>query len=168
MKTREDDIAKKWGPLKSQPDEQLKKIARDLYNGLIYTSQHCKPHEINQRFMVTIFMGPRAPSKPKYPNVGGNKEDDRDNVLYDVLQRDADKAKYEEEKKWHFVAMKYYEKEFLPSLGLIYEYLDRRGPLSLNGGPIFDSARFLNIEDTNKVFEYYETYKKIRKEADNF
>lgn len=37
MNQRELEIREKWGPIKSQSDDSLKQIAKDLYNGLIYT-----------------------------------------------------------------------------------------------------------------------------------
>ena len=40
--------------------------------------------------------------------------------------------------------------------------------MALNGGPMFTSLRLLNIEDTNKMFSYYETYKELREKVDNF
>jgi len=53
---------------------------------------------------------------------------------------------------------------------MIYEYWDsgQTSPMSVNGKPVFFSARFLNHEDTTKMFEYYEQYKSIRELADNF
>ena len=42
------------------------------------------------------------------------------------------------------------------------------GPMAVNGKPTFFSGRFLNIEDTKKMFDYYNQYKEIREKADNF
>lgn len=168
MDQRELEIKEKWAPIKSQTDEDLKGIAKDLYNGLIYTDRHCSQHDLMSRFMVLMFMGPQAPSKPKYPSEDKDLQGSRDNVIYDIVQRDADQAKYEEDLKWLEVEEKYYKEQRLPSIGLIYEYLSQAGPMSMNGGPMFMSLRMLNREDTKKMFEYYETYKEIREKADNF
>jgi hypothetical protein len=53
---------------------------------------------------------------------------------------------------------------------MVYEYFDsgQTSPMSVNGKPVFFSARFLNQDDTKKMFEYYEQYKSIREQADNF
>lgn len=47
----EEKYSKKWNS-KSQSDEELKKIAMDLYNGLIYTDRQCKTHE---NYWISIF-----------------------------------------------------------------------------------------------------------------
>lgn len=40
MESRELEIKEKWSPIKSQSDDNIKQIAKDLYNGLIYTDRH--------------------------------------------------------------------------------------------------------------------------------
>lgn len=40
--------------------------------------------------------------------------------------------------------------------------------VSYDGGPIFTSLKLLNKEDSENVFYYYEKYKKLREEVDNF
>lgn len=167
MEPRELEIKEKWGPVKSQSDEDLKKIAKDLYNGLIFCDRQC-PNDIMSVFMALLFMGPRQPESPKHPNDPNSVQNNRDNALYDVLQRDADQAKYEEDMKWYKVECKYYEEVKLKSIGLVYEYLSAAGPMSVNGKPIFFSLRLLNHDDTKKMFEYYNQYKEIREKADNF
>lgn len=39
---------------------------------------------------------------------------------------------------------------------LIYEYMDKAGPRSINGYPQFFSMRWLNAEDSKKVWGYFE------------
>lgn len=168
METRELEIQEKWGPIKSQSDDNIKQIAKDLYNGLIYTDRHCQGHEIMSRFMPLMFMGPQPPVRPSYPNDNNSVENQRDNAIYDLIQRDSDQKKYEEDYKWYEVEKKYYKENYLTSIGLIYEFLSEAGPMALNGGPMFTSLRLLNIEDTNKMFSYYETYKELREKVDNF
>lgn len=36
---------------------------------------------------------------------------------------------------------------------LIYEYVDKAGPMSINGYPSFFSYRFLSSEETDKLFD---------------
>jgi|ERR1035437_5923771 hypothetical protein len=166
MSTKEDSS---WGTtVKSQPDEDLKQIAKDLYNGLIYCDRQCKPHEISQRFMVLLFMGPQSPTAPKYPSEDKDLQGKRDNVLYDLVEREADQKKYEEDVELYKIEKKNYQEKYLPSIGFIYEFLSASGPMGLNGGPVFMSARFLNKDDSTKMFGYYEQYKEIREKADNF
>ena len=91
-----------------------------------------------------------------------------DTEIYDIVQRDADQKKYEEDLVWHEVECKYYKENYLSSIGLIYEYIDKAGPRSINGLPNFFSMRLLNKEDALKVDGYYIKYKEIRETADNF
>jgi hypothetical protein len=157
MEARELEIKEKWVAVKSQPDEYLKKIAKDLYNGLIFCDHQC-PNDIMRVFIALHFIGPRKPESPKHSNDPNSVENKRDNALYDALQRDADQEKYEEDMKWYKIECKYYEEVKLKSIGLIYEYLSAALPISVNGKPIFFSLRLLNHDDTKKMFEYYNQY----------
>lgn len=168
MHPREIEIKNKWSALPSKSDEDLKRIAKDIYNGLIFTDRHCGNSDVSMVFMVLMFMGPKSPEKPKHPNDPTSLENSRDNAIYDVIQRDADQAKWEEDMKWYHKECEYYEKEQLNSIGLVYEYLSEAGPMAVNGKPTFFSLRLLNKVDTEKMFEYYEQYKSIRETADNF
>jgi len=94
MKTKELEIQEKWGPIKSKSDDDIKKIAKDLYNGLIYTDRHCREHEIMSRFIPLMFTGPQPPVRPSYPNDNKSVENKRDNVIYDLIQRDSDQKEY--------------------------------------------------------------------------
>lgn len=167
MESKELEIKEKWGPIHSKSDEDLKKIAKDLYNGLVYTDRHCG-HDVMSVFMVLLFMGPQPPKSPQYPNIESSVENDRDNALYDVLQRDVDQAKYEEDMKLYEKEYEYYQEHQVKSIGLVYEYLSAAGPMSVNGKPTFFSLRLLNKVDTEKMFEYYNQYKEIREKSDNF
>lgn len=162
-----DKIKNKW-VIPSHSDDDLKQIAKDIFNGKIYTDRHCNSNEITQRFMVLLFMGPKKPEKPKHPNIPGTIENDRDNAIYDLIQLDKDIITYKENIKLYNIEKKVYQDEYLPSIGLIYEYMDQAGNLSFNGGPMFMSLRLLNKADTEKMFGYYEQYKELRKNVDNF
>ncbi len=39
--------------------------------------------------------------------------------------------------------------------GMIYEYMEKAGPRSVNGNPMFLSFRMISISDTKKVLERY-------------
>ena len=39
------------------------------------------------------------------------------------------------------------------SIGMVYEYMSKAMPRSINGMPMFTSIHFLNIEDTDYVFQ---------------
>jgi hypothetical protein len=43
--------------------------------------------------------------------------------------------------------------------GMIYEYIDKAGPMGVNGMPMFTSFRVVSMEDTKKIFEYYNKIK---------
>lgn len=169
MKKIIEEIENKW-ILPNATDDELKQIAKDLYNNKIFCDRHLSQNDrIESHFMVLIFMGPKKPEPPKYPSDNSNLQGSRDNKLYDLVQREEDQKKYEEELAQYPIEMGQYN-EYLKSIGLVYEYLDsgQTSPTSVNGKPVFLSCRFLNLDDTNKMFEYFEQYKSIREKADNF
>lgn len=49
-------------------------------------------------------------------------------------------------------------------VNFMYEYLDNAGPMSVNGYPIFMTVRFLLAHETEKMFNYYEEFKKLTKD----
>jgi hypothetical protein len=49
--------------------------------------------------------------------------------------------------------------ESMLDIGLVYEYLDKAGPRSVNGFPIFHSCAVLLTDDAKKMWEYYEKYR---------
>lgn len=85
--------------------------------------------------MTLMFMGPQPPTAPHHPNSKESVENNRDNAIYDIIQRDNDQKEYEENLKWYEIEMKYYKEEQLESIGLIYEYRDKA--LAMNGVPMF-------------------------------
>lgn len=90
-------------------DEDIKKLADDMYRGLIFTDRHIQnPNDISSVFMPLALLG---------------------------------KEQIEELK--------------VKDPGMIYEYIDQAGPMSINGMPIFCSFRFLSQEDAKKVIEKY-------------
>lgn len=54
--------------------------------------------------------------------------------------------------------------EELDNIGMLYEYMGEAGPMGVNGKPIFMSVRILSKPDTEKMFEFYEEYKKVKEE----
>lgn len=45
-------------------------------------------------------------------------------------------------------------KEYIESIGLVYEYYSKAGPTCINGYPTFFSCALLNKEDAAKLFDY--------------
>lgn len=130
----------KW-KIKTFTDDELKTIAKDIYNGDIFTDRHCSDENISLIFMPLIFINSRGDS------------DKRDSKIYDIVERE--------------IEDKYFN-EYVSNIGLVYEYLSKRGPVAINGNPIFYSCSFLSKYDTTKMFEYYDKYKELRESIDNF
>lgn len=55
-----------------------------------------------------------------------------------------------------------YSKKEISKLGMIYEYLEKAGPRSINGFPIFFSCQLLGRDETTKVFKYFDEYKQLK------
>src|SRR3989344_8705422 len=90
-------------------DEEIKKLADDIYKGLVFTDRHIKnPGDISRVFMPLVLL----------------KEEQIEEL----------KAE---------------------SPGMIYEYTDKAGPMSIDGMPMFCSFGFLSQEDAKKVNEKY-------------
>lgn len=90
-------------------DEEIKKLADDIYKGIVFTDRHIQnPGDISGVFMLL--------------------------ALLSEEQIEAFKAN-------------------MP--GMIYEYMDKAGPMAINGMPMFLSLRFLSQEDAKKVDEKY-------------
>lgn len=49
--------------------------------------------------------------------------------------------------------------------GMIFEYLDKAGPHSINGMPVFFSCQMLSLEDAKAVLEFYNKLKDAEKAA---
>jgi hypothetical protein len=61
------------------------------------------------------------------------------------------------------MALIFCKKEDIPEdIGAIYEYMDRAGPRSINGMPMFTSCKFLTQAEYKEVCEYIQEIKKIR------
>jgi len=133
-----------WNP---QTDDQLKKIAKDLYNNLIFTDRHCQEHSLSLVFIPLMFMAPSAPS------LSDDKVKNRDSIIYKLLEED--------------IEQKYYKK-FIENIGMVYEYISESGPRSINGNPIFYSFRLLSKIDCDKMLDFYDQYKELRELTDNF
>jgi len=164
----EQDWINKW-TINSSTEDELKKIAKDLYNGIIYTDRHCRSSsDVNSCFMCLMFIGPDVPKSPSYPSENSTLSGKRDNVIYDIVDREIEQKKYDNDIILYNQEYKIFKKVFLGNIGLIYEYLDQAGPTSVNGMPTFFSLKYLNISDAEKMFVFYEKYKEIREVSDNF
>lgn len=95
-------------------EEEIKKLADDIYRGFVFTDRHVRnPDDILRVFMPLVL--------------------------------------FKEEQIEEFKAN-------IP--GMIYEYMDKAGPMSIDGMPMFCSFRFLSKEDAKKVDEKYLQIKK--------
>ena len=156
--------------LTNKTKDELKQIAKDLYNNKIFCDRHLSKNDsVESHFMALVFMGPKRPELPQYPSDDSNLQGSRDNKLYDLVQRELDQKKYEEDLIQYPFEVDHFN-EYLEKIGLVYEYWDsgQTSPMSVNGKPVFFSCRFLSHEDTKEMFEYFEQYKSIREQADNF
>ncbi len=96
-------------------DEEVKKLADDMYRGLVFTDRHIQnPDDISRVFMPLALL----------------KQEQIEELKVD-------------------------------SPGLIYEYMDKAGHMSINGMPMFWSFRFLSQEDAKKVIEKYLQIKEV-------
>lgn len=96
-------------------DEEIKKLAEDMYKGLVFTDRNIQPNEeVQTVFMPLALMG---------------KE------LIDELRKNPP--------------------------GMIYEYMDQAGPMSINGMPMFLSFKMVSIDDAKKVFDLYHKIKEV-------
>jgi hypothetical protein len=149
----------KYQPVPKQTDEFIKQLAKDIYNGKVFTAfmipENQRAEMIKMVFMPLLFMGPQHPH-----NTDVNTAKLRDNKIWEILEQDQE--------------IEDYNTKFISSIGMVYEYYaDEHGslntfPRGLNGFPMFHSCRMLNLEDTEKLRGFYEQYSKIREQADNF
>lgn len=94
---------------KPMTDEDIKKLADDIYKGLVFTDRHIQnPDDVPRVFIPLVLL---------------KKEQ--------------------------------IEELNVRSIGMIYEYIDKAGPMSINGMPMFLSLRMLSQEDAKKVNEKY-------------
>jgi hypothetical protein len=108
-------------------DKELKQIAIDIHAGRIWTDRHCQnPDDITRVFMPLIF-------------ALADVEKTEDKV--EQLKRKVEKSK---------------NRKLLEEAGMIFEYIDKAGPMAINGMPMFLSFHILNKEETVKVCKYYE------------
>lgn len=61
-------------------------------------------------------------------------------------------------------ALKGFGKEELEDIGMIYEYIGKAMPRSINGYPIFSSMRILKKQDLKIMMEHFEAYKKLKEQ----
>ena len=86
MENFNQNIENKW-ILPSKTEEELKQIAKDLYNNKIFCDRHLSQYDrVESHFMVLLFMGPKqpeaptpAPSTPATPSEPENKKYDFNN-----------------------------------------------------------------------------------------
>ncbi len=154
----------KWGALPTtktdeelpttKTDEELKQLVKDIDKGIVYTDRHVPKHtNINSIFMILMFMG------------GSDKKlsDTRENKIYNILLEQEREQYYKSIGKTHEETMT----EFYNSIGMIYEYMSEASPTAVNGQPCFFSCKFLNKEETEKFYVFYDKYVKLKEEMEN-
>ncbi len=52
--------------------------------------------------------------------------------------------------------------EQMQDVSLIYEYIDKAGPRSVNGYPAFMSMQALRHEEAERMWKFYESYKTMK------
>ncbi len=161
------DFSNKW-KIESRTDEELKKIVIDIYDNKIFTDRHCESHMIKNIFMPFLFMSPKEPESPSYPYSKSGVKEIRGNRLFDILHREELVKKHKEDMELYELEVKYYREHYITDIGMIYEYLDKSSPTSINGYPIFMSFHLLNRKDSEKISEYYRKYSELRDGVDNF
>lgn len=159
----------KWKHI-SQSDEDLKKVAKCLYNNEIFSNLHLREYDsIESHFMCMILMSPKEPQAPQAKS-GENQSlvDRRDNKIYDLIQLQKDQEQYEKDMVDYPFELEDYD-VWCKDTGFIYEYYSAgQSPMAINGKPVFFSMRIMCKEDTKKMLEFYDQYKEIRENADNF
>jgi len=129
-------------------DDELKTIAKDLYNQKIFSSANIPPHSkhlLNSIFMVMMFISPKIDWK----------DDSRMNKLIHIFL-----SHLEED------YTKRYD-EYINDIGFLYESMDKAAPRGINGFPMFFSCGILNKKDTERMFVFYEKYKELQENLEN-
>jgi hypothetical protein len=136
---------------KYQPrkDDELKEIAKCLYHGTIFSDRHLKYY--NQYLIPNIFM-PLALGA--FPDITWDMET-REGKIINLILYDLE-PEYNKRRD-----------EYKKNIGFIYEYIDKAGPRGINGFPIFMSFNILSIDDTDRMFKYYEKYKEIQEKIND-
>jgi len=132
---------------KEMTNEELKKLVRDVYDGITFTSLQCGDHVLSV-FMPVIFFG-AAPSSPK------TSKDNQVNRR-NKLQYIEDCLTYEKETPAR--------EKFIGNIGMLYEDMSKTGPTSINGYPVFFSCKIVSKEDGAKFIEMYNKYIEMREE----
>jgi len=98
---------------KPMTDDEIRKLAEDMYKGLIFTDRHLE----NQKELPMVFM----------PLALMDKE-----LIGELIKNPP---------------------------GMIYEYLDKAGPMAINGMPMFLSLKMTSVDDAKKVSDHYHKIK---------
>jgi len=136
--------------VKSKTDEELKSLVRDLDSGIIYTDIHAQQNNANimSVFMILMFL------KDSGKKTGDTRQDKIYNILLESQRTEYFKSigKTEDE---------VYD-EYVKSIGMIYEYMDKASPMGINGQPCFMSCQFLSKEDANRMWVFYGKYQEYK------
>ena len=123
-------------------DDELKQIAKDIYHNLIFTDRHINEYDkglVTSIFMPFIFMG----------HINWPTDNTRESKIIRILLED----KEPEYKKRH--------NNYVNNVGLLFEYMDKGLSRSINGYPMFFSVSVMSIEQTERMFDFYNKYKQL-------
>ncbi len=171
METQKDDISNeeiksykneikvefnKWIPLvRKYSDDFLRKLVKDIDDGIVYTDKHAVQANIDiaSVFMILAFLFNNDEKKK-----GDTESEKRKAKIYNIL--------LEQEKTEYFKSIGITEEKaksnFIESIGMIYEYTDKSNAVSINGQPCFFSCNFLSKEDSVRFWELYKEYINIK------
>ena len=124
-------------------DDELKEIAKALYNNKIFSNLHMDNQNsmtIGMVFMPLFMMGSIS-----WPN-----DESRESKVIRLLLEDKEAGYKKRYQKW------------LSEVGFIFEYYDESMPRSINGMPIFASCRFLSKTDAQRMMDFYNKYKELQ------
>jgi len=136
---------------KELTNDELKQLVRDVYDQKIFTSLQCDSSNMSMIFMPSMFMG----VGPIEPSLVENNQINRKNKLQYI----EDKLIHEKETPER--------EEYMKNIGMVYEYMDKAGPRSVNGYPCFMSMQIVSYDDAQRFVEKYNSYVKKRKEFED-
>jgi hypothetical protein len=140
-----DDSFSKWIH-HTYSDVELKQIAKDIYADKIFTNRHLAAHESG--LVMSVFMPLMWLLNTSNPICAKDRLSKIDAVLVENAREKYFEQLGRPEEEVH--------KEYINDIGLIFEYNSKALPQGINGCPIFSSVRFLTIEQTKQMNEYYD------------
>ncbi len=129
-------------------DDNLRNsILRILNPNLEHWEQHLITSSLSNIFYK---MNPRSYKRPKNHSDSYSLENKRDNLIYDLVERDKEEIEFERDFKYYSMEKKEYYNTVVPSIGFIYTFKNQNLVL------------YIKNEDCVKLIKYYNEYKAIR------